>query len=416
MMFSKNINNVENIGFEKDIEDSKDYDLDDGDEKKYRLLGLRQRGGAWRREQRPRMYYPIYINPKDGSVSLEKTEMFTIESLPKRPSGDESRWTWGKELFTKNKNKLIGKKVNRTGESEFWDIFRKDYLEDEEGAIALKKVKSIWDDKETNYQNGRNEIKELFGNSEIFDFPKPTYLVRKIISMFEFDNDIVLDFFSGSGTTAQAIIRLNYEDGENRKFILVQIPELTFEKSEAFKAGYKKISDITIERNKRVIEKIEKEDSEKDPSLIKEENIPFKTGFKVYKLAKSNFPRVDFASDPNKSDKENIKLLNQYIEEKEKSFFSKLDDKVIFDEVLLKNGFMLNYSLEVIKSFTKNKIYKAKDDFKECLICLDSEIAKQTLKELENHRDIIFICLERSLDTTMKWNLKHLLGDKLIAF
>jgi adenine-specific DNA-methyltransferase len=264
-------------------------------------------------------------------------------------------------------------------------------------------------------RKGSAEIEELMGY-KVIEFPKPVDLIYLLINYITNTTDTVLDFFAGSGTTGQAVIQKNFQEKTNRKFILVQIPELTDEKSEAFNAGYKRISDITIERNKRVIEKIEKEDSEKEPSLIKEENIPFKAGFKVYKLAKSNFPRVDFAPDPNKSDKENIKLLNQYIEEKEKSFFSKLDEKVIFDEVLLKNGFMLNYSLEKIKAFTKNKIFKAKDEFKECLICLDSEIAKQTLKELENYKDNIFICLERSLDTTMKWNLKHLLGDKLIAF
>jgi len=223
MMFSKSINNLDDIGFEKDLEDSKEYNLIDENEKKYRLLGLRQRGGAWRREQRPKMYYPIYINPINGAVSLEQSDIYTIESLPKRPSGEDSRWTWGKDLFLKNKNKLVGKKVNRNGETEFWDVFRKDYLEDEEGNISLKKVKSIWDDKETNYQNGRNEIKELFNNSEIFDFPKPSYIVKKIISMFDFDNDIILDFFAGSGTTAQAVVELNKEDGGDRKFIQSQI-------------------------------------------------------------------------------------------------------------------------------------------------------------------------------------------------
>ena len=77
---------------------------------------------------------------------------------------------------------------------------------------------------------------------------------------------------------------------------------------------------------------------------------------------------------------------------------------------------MLNYRLEQIDGFTNNKVFLAKDDFKECFICMEMSIAKETLKELEKYKDKIFICLERSLDTTMKWNLKHLLGEKLIAF
>lgn len=77
---------------------------------------------------------------------------------------------------------------------------------------------------------------------------------------------------------------------------------------------------------------------------------------------------------------------------------------------------MLNYSKNRVNDFTKNNVYQVKDDFKECLICMDMKIKKETLKELEPFKEIIFICLERALDMTMKWNLKHLLGDKLIVF
>lgn len=82
----------------------------------------------------------------------------------------------------------------------------------------------------------------------------------------------------------------------------------------------------------------------------------------------------------------------------------------------IKNGFMLNYSKAQENAFSKNKVYRIKDSFKECLICMDMTIEKQTIKDLELHKDSIFICLERSFDTTTKWNLKHLLGEKLIAF
>ncbi|MFA6472972.1 MAG: hypothetical protein WCU00_13135 [Candidatus Latescibacterota bacterium] len=109
-------------------------------------------------------------------------------------------------------------------------------------------------------------------------------------------------------------------------------------------------------------------------------------------------------------------MLNKYIDEKEAMFLAMVDEKDIFDEVLLKNGFMLNYSKRKLDNFSKNNVFQFKDDFKESLICMDITIWKETLKELEPFKDNIFICLERALDTTMKWNLKHLLGDKLIAF
>jgi len=260
-------------------------------------------------------------------------------------------------------------------------------------------------------QEGSLEVEALF-NKRYFDFPKPCSLIKHFVTIGTKPNEnhLVLDFFAGSGTTANAVIELNKEDGGNRNFILVQIPELIDEKSEAYKAGYKKISDITIERNKRVIQTFE--ESEKQRNFDK----AFKTGFKVCKLAKSNFPRVEFAPDPTKTEQENLALLDKYIQEKEAAFNTLFNEKDIFDEVLLKNGFMLNYRLEQIDGFTKNQVFRAKDDFKECLICMEKSIAKETLKELERYKEQTnFICLERSLDTTMKWNLKHLLGDKLIA-
>jgi adenine-specific DNA-methyltransferase len=263
---------------------------------------------------------------------------------------------------------------------------------------------------------GTKEVEDLVGK-DLFDHPKPTKLIDRIIKICtNSDNDIILDFFAGSGTTAHAVMELNKEDGGNRKFILVQIPELTEEKTEAYKAGYKKISDITIERNKRVIEKLEKEEADKQLSTDESKNQPFKTGFKVYKLSKSNFPRTEFTPDPMKTEEENLADLDKYIEEKEASFNALLDGRNIFDEVLLKNGFTLNYKLEKEGAFKKNNIFRVKDGYKECIICLDTIMDKHTLKDLEPFKETMFICLERALDTTMKWNLKHLMGEKLIAF
>ena len=155
------------------------------------MLGLRQRGGAWKREDRPNMYYPIYVNPQNGNVSLEKDDSFCIEVLPKRPTGEESRWTWGKEKLLKDITLLRGKQINRSGEENTWDIFRMDYLETKDGEIKSTKVKTMWIEKEINYQNGRNDIKGLFSNSDIFDFPKPVYLLKQLIRMIEFRiNDV----------------------------------------------------------------------------------------------------------------------------------------------------------------------------------------------------------------------------------
>ncbi|MBN1548941.1 MAG: site-specific DNA-methyltransferase, partial [Syntrophaceae bacterium] len=326
--------------------------------------------------------------------------------------GYESRWICGKDKYKDLfKNNLIEwRKIKKDG-IESWQVYQKYYSEG-----RYKQPSNLWSNIEGNKKATR-DVRLLFKDVKVFDFPKPVELIQRILQLISFESsDIILDFFAGSGTTAHAVMELNKKDNGSRKFILVQIPELTDESCEAYKAGHKKISDITIERNKQVIQKLEKEETKKQPSLLDSDKKPFKTGFKVYKLAKSNFPRVDFAPDPAKTEEENLALLNKYIDEKESMFLAMVDEKNIFDEVLLENGFMLNYSKVKLNNFSKNNVFQIKDDFKECLICMDMNLAKETLKELEEFKDKIFICLERALDTTMKWNLKHLLGDKLIAF
>ncbi len=268
--YSKNLELSSIEGYEKNKEEQSEYELED-DDGKYRLLGLRQRGGAWKREDRPDMYYPIFIDPQTGNVSLEKTEIYCKESLPKRPTGEDSRWTWGKTKFLKDKHLLVGKKVNRKEAHDFWDIFRKDHIL-KNGEVARKKPRSIFDEKEVNYQNGGNEIKELFGSSEIFNYPKPTFLIKKCIEMLNMSDDLVLDFFAGSGTTAHAVMRLNAEDNGNRKFITVQIDEPTDPKSEAYKADYKSIFDITKARIEKAAQKIADEKPEYKGDL----------GFKIF--------------------------------------------------------------------------------------------------------------------------------------
>ncbi len=244
-------------------------------------------------------------------------------------------------------------------------------------------------------------------------------MIKKCILISSNNNDIVLDFFAGSGTTGHAVTELNQEDGGNRKYILVQLPEAIDEKSEACKAGYKRISDITIERNKRVIEKIIEEKKNEHPDLFsgdKKEETLQGLGFKVFKLVKSNFPRVEFAPDPEKTEEENIELLKKYISDKEAQLVSAFNRDELITEILIKNGFKLNYSLTKQEEFKKNEILFATDGDKETLICLDVIIADETVEYFKSNTDKKLVVLERALDTTKKWNLKHYMGEKFKAF
>lgn len=272
------------------------------------------------------------------------------------------------------------------------------------------------------YKDGRvasKSLVQLMGGN-YFTNPKDPELLGQIFKAVNISNeDLILDFFAGSGSTGEAILNLNKEDGGNRKFILVQIPEATDDKSEAFKAGYKRISDITIERNKRVVEKIIEEKKNQQPDLFtngnKEDSLKG-LGFKVFKLVKSNFPRVEFAPDPEKTTEENIELLKKYIRDKEAQLVTAFNRDELMTEILLKNGFTLNYSLTKQEEFKKNEIFLATDGEKETLICLDISIDMETVEHFKKHNEQKFICLERALDTTKKWNLKHYMKDNFKAF
>ena len=242
LMYAKRKEDITIKGVGKDEESLSEFKETDENGRRYRLLGLRKRGGAWKREDRPNMYYPIYVNPITGKCSLEKSDEFCIEVIPKRPTGEFSRWTWGKEKFIEEIDTVIGKKVNRSSEPDAYDIFRKDYIDSEDGEEKLTKLKTIWVEKETNYQNARNELTDIFGNSELFDYPKPTYLVKRLTSIFDSKDAMVLDFFAGSGTTLHSTMKLNAEDGGHRTCIMVTNNENGICKN------------ITYERNKCVIQ------------------------------------------------------------------------------------------------------------------------------------------------------------------
>ena len=277
-----------------------------------------------------------------------------------------------------------------------------------------------WNFQEVGHNDSANkEMQNLFESKTPFDTPKPTKLLKQIFKIASNENDIVLDFFAGSGTTGHAIFDLNKEFGTSRKFILVQLPEIVKEKDPHYVSKYRKVSDVTIERNKRVVEKIIESKKAEQPDLFTEENKEENLkglGFKVFKLAKSNFPRVDFAPDPTKTDAENVELLKKYIAEKEAQLVNAFNREELLTEILLKKGFNLNFTTEQQSEFTKNEILLAKDSEKETLICLDVTIAPETVEYFKTHKDHKFICLERALDTTKKYNLKHYLGDLVDVF
>ncbi len=300
--------------------------------------------------------------------------------------------------------------------------------EDENKIIELKVYAHEFQDKlssvfELDGRLGPYDLKALFPeHRKVFTNPKPVGLLSHILPFVLDDGDIALDFFAGSGPTAQAVMETNAKDNGGRRFVLVQIPELIDQGDEAYKAGFRHISDITIERNKRVVARFDdavakaKANVENDlPGIESNAAAPFHTGFKVYKLAKSRFPRTEFEPDPEKTDEENLAALEAYIRDKEAAFLMTFDQKDILAEVLLKNGFMLDVQAEPIADFTENAVFRARDSRKEATVCLDYDMKEPTVAKLRGMEGI-FICLEQALNTTKKWNLRAEFGERLVAF
>ena len=377
-MYTKNMSLLEIKGISKDEASLSEYKEVDNNGRKYRLLGLRKRGGAWKKEDRPNMFYPIYINPDNGNCSLSKTDEYTIEVIPKRPTGELSRWTWGKDKFMAECNVLIGKKVNRADEFDSWDIFRKDYIDSDDGVEKTTKVRTIWDEKETNYQNAKNEIKVLFGNSEMFDYPKPTYIVYKLASMLYHDEgDIVLDFFSGSATTAHAVIKLNAEDGGNRKFIMVQLPEKTDEKSEAYKAGYKNICEIGKERIRRAGAKINEELGVRNEKLD--------IGFRVLKLDSSNMEDVYYTPQEFSMSS----LFNENVKS------DRTNEDLLF-QVMLDLGIELSVSIRNEELGIRNDITVFNVDDGYLMAIFDKDVDEKTITEIAKRKPVYFVMRDAS--------------------
>jgi len=190
-------------------------------------------------------------------------------------------------------------------------------------------------------RNGTAEVEKIFG-ARVFDFPKPTDLIKELVSQGVEHDGILLDFFGGSTTTAHAVLDLNKKDGGNRKFILVQLPEKTDEKSEAYKAGYETIAEIGKERIRRVIKKIKEEQESKldfDGNAEKQD-----LGFKVFKLQDSNFKiwRTQIETEEQ--------LVDQLQQQLEPLDENAKTENVLY-ELLLKSGIPLTAKIEQKKDF-----------------------------------------------------------------
>lgn len=232
LIYSKNIALASINGLPMSEEDAKIYDQID-EKGRYLIRPLRRTGGEDRREDRPTMFFPI--EAPDG------TQVYPIG-----PTGYESRWICSPDTAKKmaENNMLAWKKTKRQGE-EVWQVYQKFYLEN-----RTKKPGNLWNDVEGNKKATR-DIRNLFDTQKVFDFPKPIGFIEKVLQIGSDEDSIVMDFFSGSATTAHAVMRLNSTAGSHRKYIMVQYPEECADGTEAKKYGFKTICELGKERIRR---------------------------------------------------------------------------------------------------------------------------------------------------------------------
>lgn len=404
VLYCKNRDCVNVIGHELSENMTSEYKYTD-ENGAYRLLGLRMRGGFWRRTERPNLYFPIYINPKNGEVSLEKSDVFCEEAVPVQPSTmEDGTWRWSKDKISQNIHLLFGKTVIRDGET-VWDIYQKDYLNRDEGRRT--KAKSIWDESEINYQNGTTEIKNLLGSSAIFDYSKPIFLIEQAMRMIDINaGDVILDFFSGSATTAHAVMHLNAEDMGSRKFICVQLPEACDEKTAAFKEGYKNICEIGKERIRRAGKKILEDNTQIE--LGNEEKKPIDVGFKVFKLDSSNLKLWD--STPLNDTQIDLfyERLNSMIDTVKED---RSDMDVVY-EIMLKMGVPLDVEVQYME--INDKIAYIVGDFL-LMICLGSNITAEDMEEMAKYAPAKIVCAEAGFaDDSALSNAHYILKDRAI--
>lgn len=327
--------------------------------RRYRLQGLRKRGTGAKRSDRPNMWYQVYYNADSNKLSLDKDEFISpIIITPKLSDGSDGRWRWGKDTFLQNINLL---EVRLVGTRNEYDIYEKVFLEND-GELKTAKIKSFLLNPDYTTDSSTSEFKE-FMEPKVFDNPKSIDLIKDLCTISNTKNDIILDFFSGSSTTAHAVMQLNAENGGNRKFIMIQLPELTDEKSEAYKAGYKTICEIGKERVRRAGEKIKEENKDKEGI----ENLDI--GFKVFKL-----------------DDSNIKIWNPDYNELEQDLLDMQDslkkgrtNEDLLFEIILKMGFELTTPIEEVKVGDK-VIYNISEGA--LIICLEDSITDDILNKI----------------------------------
>lgn len=333
---------------------------------KYRPFGLYQSS----LDARPNQRY--FIQCPDGTLVIPPGKTLPKEKIDGagvKPDDNDGCWRWSRERYIEERKKgniefkeSKGVLIDSEGKPAKWNIYTKIWLDDrqEEGMTPVDLI--------TKWEN-RQSKKELTELKIPFDFAKPTDLIKYLITISQENDSIILDFFSGSATTAHAVMQLNAEDDGNRKFIMVQLPEITDEKSEAFKAGYKNICEIGKERIRRAGKKI------KEDSPLTTENLD--TGFRVLKIDSSNMEDVYYTPDhidTNDLFKNNIKS-------------DRTGEDLLF-QTMLDLGILLSSKIET-KKINGKDVFCVEGNY--LMACFDDSVDENTITDIAKEKPYYFV-------------------------
>lgn len=329
-----------------------------------------QNARAFNSTNRPNLRYPFYVDTEDKDnngfckVYLKKKEGLT-EVYPITVNGFDSVWRWGKKEKASEHLSELAARIGTDGIIRIYQKMRK-LTEEPKTVLINKEYISI---------KGTREIQNILGIG-IFDFPKPLNLIKLFESIATSENSIILDFFSGSATTAHAVMQLNAEDGGHRKFIMVQLPEKCDEKSEAYKAGYKNICEIGKERIRRAGEKILKEQLANNNSTLNSPNSKLDIGFRVLKLDSTNMKDVYYA--PCDYDQDFLHQLKSNIK----------DDRTDLDLLF---GCLIDWGLPLSLPYKSEQIdgctvhtYNDGD----LIACFDANVPESVVKEIAKRKPL----------------------------
>ncbi len=393
----------ESYGLPLTEEQMSEYKFTDENGEKYALRDLRKRGRPDRREDRPKMFFPIYYNKETNECHLERKSSGDVEIFPKRGDNSDGRWRWGKDKVEANLKYLhprFSKQKNR------WDIDHRVYLNlnvmietgdeetDDDDMVYQRtsKSKSFWWGSDISTDVANREFKRLLPEINP-DYPKSPFLIEKILHMTTKDDDLIIDFFSGYSTTAQAILTLNHTDRMRRRFILIQWPEVISEAKNPDAYKYCITNSMPPNMAELGKERIRKH----IPVLQAEDNIS-KPGFKVFKLQGSHFNKW---RDYKGSD---VKELMDLFSKQENALVAGWKPENLIIEVMLQEGFPLHSKIELMEAIKANKVVQVKSEFCKhvIFICLDEKVDKKTIEQLPLTDKDIFICLDSALTDEQK--------------